>query len=264
MTITQLISEAIRAAILAGKTINEIYASADYSISIKADQTPVTRADHQAHQIILKELNATKLPVLSEEGVHFEYSERKNWPLFWLVDPLDGTKEFIKRTDDFTVNIALIEKNKSIGGVIYSPVSTELYVGIPGIGSYKIVNPEDDDSFELIQEKGIKLPVEQVKNEYRVAISRSHLNPETEVYIEKLKQQYSAIRFILRGSSLKTCMVAEGTADTYPRHGKTMEWDTAAGHAIAKAAGKNIYHTDLKTELTYNKESLYNPYFIVL
>lgn len=264
MTITQLINEAIRAAILAGRTIKEVYDSADYHISIKADNTPVTRADHQAHQIILNELKATELPVLSEEGDHSEYSVRKNWHLYWLVDPLDGTKEFIKRTDDFTVNIALIEKNRSIAGVIYSPVSADLYVGLPAIGSYKIDNPDKNCTFEYIQEKGVKLPVEQTNNEYRVAISRSHLNPETESFIEKLRLQHGSVRLISRGSSLKTCMVAEGTADTYPRYGKTMEWDTAAGHAIAKAAGKNIYQTDLKTELTYNKESLYNPHFIVL
>lgn len=264
MTINQLINEAIRAAILAGRTIKEEYASADYTIFIKADQTPVTRADHQAHQIILNELKATALPVLSEEGEHFDYSERKKWQLYWLVDPLDGTKEFIKRTDDFTVNIALIDQNRSIAGVIYSPVSAELYVGIPGTGSYKLENPDKNCTFELIQQKGIKLPFDQTKGEFRVAVSRSHLNPETEIYIENLRKLHGSVRLILRGSSLKTCMVAEGTADTYPRYGKTMEWDTAAGHAIARAAGKNIYQTDMKTELTYNKESLYNPHFIVL
>lgn len=264
MTIIQLINEAIRAAILAGRTIKEVYASDDFNITIKSDQTPVTQADHQAHQTILKELRNTGLPLLSEEGILAEYSERQNWNLYWLVDPLDGTKEFIKKTDDFTVNIALIDQNKSIAGVIYAPISTELYVGIPGLGSYKLENPEENCSFELIQKSGIKLPIQRIQSEYNIAISRSHMNSETKNYIETLRQKHDSVRTIPRGSSLKSCMVAEGSADIYPRFGKTMEWDTAAAHAIVKASGKNIFHTDLITELTYNKESLYNPHFIVL
>ena len=262
--INQLINQAIRAAILAGRRIKEVYASVDFEITLKSDQTPVTRADHQAHQTILIELATTQLPVLSEEGFLAEYSERKNWNLYWLVDPLDGTKEFIKRTDEFTVNIALIEENKSVAGVIYSPISEELFVGIPGIGSYKLLHPDKTCTLDQMQLSGEKLPLGKTNRKYTVAVSRSHMNPETEVFIENLRKQHGQIELIKRGSSLKTCMVAEGTADTYPRFGKTMEWDTAAGHAIAKAAGRNIYQTDLKTELTYNKESLFNPHFIVL
>lgn len=264
MTETQLINEAIRAAILAGKAIKEVYASDDFEIVAKADQTPITRADKRAHHIILDELKASSLPVISEEGSHENYNQRKHWELFWLVDPLDGTKEFIKRTDEFTVNIALIRKNTPIGGVIYSPISGLLYVGIPELGAYKFTSPEPECTFQLLQEKGIQLPEYEKLQEYTVVVSRSHMSRETELFIEKLQMEHRTVTILQKGSSLKTCMVAEGSASCYPRFGKTMEWDTAAGHALVKSVGKQIVLTDLKTELTYNKESLVNPNFIVL
>jgi len=264
MGILQLIDKAINAALLAGMKIMEVYSSTDFHVQVKEDQTPVTLADQNAHDQILKTLESTQLPILSEEGIHLSYSERKNWELYWLVDPLDGTKEFIKRNDEFTVNIALIQKNEPIAGVIYAPVTGELYVGISGIGAFKLCNPSEDCTFQIMQLSGIKLPEKLKSDRFVVLVSRSHMNPETEVYIDKLRKKHESIEIIRMGSSLKICKIAEGNADVYPKIGKTMEWDTAAGHAIVKAVGKNIFLPDLVTELTYNKEDLQNPHFIVL
>lgn len=264
MTDIQLTDKAILAAILAGEAIRNIYSLEDFNIRIKADNTPVTMADYRAQEIILKTLESTSLPVLSEEKISDSYFERKKWELFWMIDPLDGTKEFIKRNGEFTVNIALIKRNRPVAGVIYAPVTGELYAAIEGIGAWKVFNPEGNCNFQVMHESGAKLPVKEKTDQFTIAVSRSHLNPETKAFIEKMKAEKGQIGLMQMGSSLKTCMVAEGTADVYPRFGTTMEWDTAAGHAIAIAAGKNIFLTDLKTELTYNKESLLNPDFIVI
>lgn len=261
--IIQLTNRAIEAAIAAGKKINEVYTTSDFNIQLKEDHTPVTIADQLAHDEILERLKCTGLPILSEEGIHLSYSERKNWNIFWLVDPLDGTKEFIKRNDEFTVNIALIEGGKSIAGVIYAPVTGELYVGIPGIGAFKLFHPKEDCTFNVMQLSGTKLPEKRTTDEFVVAISRSHVNRATETFIETLRKEHSAVKIVNKGSSLKICMVAEGTADIYPKIGTTMEWDTAAGHAIVRAAGKNIICPDTNAELTYNKEDLRNPNFMV-
>ena len=264
MGILQLIDKAINAALLAGMKIMEVYSSTDFHVHVKDDQTPVTLADQNAHDQILKTLESTQLPILSEEGIHLSYSERKNWELYWLVDPLDGTKEFIKRNDEFTVNIALIQKNEPIAGVIYVPVTGELYVGISGIGAFKLCNPSEDCTLQIMQLSGIKLPEKLKSDRFVVLVSRSHMNHETEAYIDELRKKHGSIDIIRMGSSLKICKIAEGNADVYPKIGKTMEWDTAAGHAIVKAVGKNIFLPDLVTELTYNKEDLQNPHFIVL
>lgn len=264
MNIVPLINLAIHAAIRAGEKITDVYSSVDFNIQLKEDQTPVTIADRNAHDEIVRILEITNLPILSEEGVHQEFSERRNWNLFWLVDPLDGTKEFIKRNDEFTVNIALIQEKHAIAGVIYAPVTGELYVGIEGNGAWKLLNPEENCTFQTMQISGTKLPEKILFGENIVAVSRSHMNLETEEFVENLRHENGSTLLVRKGSSLKICMVAEGSATIYPKLGKTMEWDTAAGHAILKAAGKNIYHPDLKTELTYNKENLQNPNFIAL
>ena len=264
MALFQFIDQAIKAAILAGAKIREVYSLTDFDVQLKGDQTPVTLADQNAHDEILLALAGSHLPVLSEEGVSVAFPERKNWDLFWLVDPLDGTKEFIKRNDEFTVNIALIKKNTPIAGVVYAPVTGELYAGIPDVGAYKLMNPTLGCTFQRMQVSGIKLPEQTGQNQLVVAVSRSHMNSETEAYVDELRERHQSVRVINLGSSLKICRIAEGTANVYPKFGKTMEWDTAAGHAIAKAAGKNIFYTDLKTELSYNKEDLQNPHFIVI
>lgn len=264
MRINQLIDKAIEAAILAGKKILEVYQDQNFKVKYKWDFSPLTAADTQSNAVIEKFLEQTNIPVLSEEGTHTNYQTRKDWKEYWLVDPLDGTKEFIKRNGEFTVNIALMQDNQPVAGVIYVPVTGELYVGMLTEGAYKIVNPAPNCTFSEMQNSGIRLPKSYEKSKYVVAVSRSHRHGNLENFLDELKQQHGDIELVSKGSSLKICMVAEGIADAFPRFGPTMEWDTAAGHALAKAAGKNIWHTDLKSELSYNKENLKNPNFIVI
>ncbi len=260
-----MINTAIQAAIQAGCEILNIYndPSSDFLVERKADHSPLTIADKTSDRIIEEFLKTTNIPVLSEEGRNIEFSERKEWKQFWLVDPLDGTKEFIKRNGQFTVNIALIENGKPVKGVIYVPVTHELFVGDNENGAWKISTTNAAITWNEIQEKGTRLPENADKRGYTIAGSRSHMNFKTHRYINQLKKKYGEIEIIRSGSSIKICMVAEGIADEYPRFGPTMEWDTAAGHAIANAAGKKLWLTDLSGELQYNKENLLNPYFIV-
>ncbi|HET6556082.1 MAG TPA: 3'(2'),5'-bisphosphate nucleotidase CysQ [Prolixibacteraceae bacterium] len=264
MEINQLVNTAIRAALLAGEKIMEVYTSGDFGIVEKQDYTPLTIADRKAHDLIAQLLTPTHLPLLSEEGILLPYSDRSLWKTFWLVDPLDGTKEFISCNGEFTVNIALISENQSIAGVVYCPVSKEMYVGIVGKGAWKMINPGDDCTVEQLLAEGTRLPVNSDRQNYRVAVSRTHLDQQTLKFIESLKKEHPSLDIIRKGSSIKFCLIAEGAVDIYPRFAPTMEWDTAAGHAIVKAMGKNIVMTDRETEITYNKENLTNPYFIVL
>ena len=261
-----LIDIAIKAAITAGIEIMRIYNDPDFDLNIekKADNTPLTLADKVSNKVIEDLLNDTGIPILSEEGKNIEYSKRKDWQRFWLVDPLDGTKEFIKRNGEFTVNIALMENNKPVTGIIYVPVTGNLYVGKQNEGAWKLENGKEDASFNDIISLGIRLPIETKinKRDYVVIGSRSHLNAETKEYISHIKEKYNDVTLIARGSSLKICMVAEGIADEYPRFGPTMEWDTAAGNAIVNAVGKKLWLTDLSGELSYNKKDLHNPDFI--
>jgi 3'(2'), 5'-bisphosphate nucleotidase len=260
-----MLNTAISAAIEAGLEILKIYndPSSDFSIEKKADNSPLTIADKASHAVIEKQLKNTGIPILSEEGRDIPFEERKDWQQFWMVDPLDGTKEFIKQNGEFTVNIALIENTKPVAGIIYVPVSRTLYVGDVKQGAWKLGNIYESVSVESLKSKGHKLPMNGEDRIFTLVGSRSHANEETKTYIEKRKKEHKQIDIISKGSSLKICMVAEGVADEYPRFGPTMEWDTAAGHAIANAAGKKLYQTNLKNELTYNKKDLLNPYFIV-
>lgn len=255
---------AIEAAIKAGEKITEIYQGsvAGFSVERKADNSPLTIADKASHQVIENMLQSTGLPILSEEGNDIPYEERKQWNMFWMVDPLDGTKEFIKRNGEFTVNIALISNRKPSAGIIYVPVCQTLYVGITGQGAWKLEKAGEGTVFETLQQKGVQLPGSHKPQNYTVAGSRSHANQETQEYINNLKKKHPHIDTISKGSSLKICMVAEGTANEYPRFGPTMEWDTAAGHAIANASGKKLWLTGMDDELTYNKKNLLNPFFI--
>ncbi len=265
MNTTHLINTAIQAAVEGGKAILGIYndPDADFNIERKADNSPLTIADKASHNIIKEILKTTNIPVLSEEGKDIPYEIRKDWETFWLTDPLDGTKEFIKRNDEFTVNIALIKNNNPVLGIIYVPVSGILYAGEKEFGAWKLENVDEAVTAFNIEEEGVQLPLGKDHKGYKVAGSRSHLNDETQKYVEGLKDVHTKVEMVSKGSSLKICMVAEGTADEYPRFGPTMEWDTAAGHAIANAAGKKVWHTDLSGELTYNKKNLLNSYFIV-
>ncbi len=260
--ISKLLKIAVEASIYAGEEILKVYESDDFQIVSKADNSPLTLADKNAHNKIMSFLKKTEIPVLSEEGQHLPYKERKKWKCFWLVDPLDGTKEFIKRNGEFTVNIALIKKQIPVAGVIYVPVTKTLYFADIESGAFKIdeiPSKEYENMTELIK-YAHKLPLPEKNRPYTVVGSRSHMNDETKTYFNKLKKEYGDIEIISRGSSLKLCMIAEGKADIYPRFGPTMEWDTAAGHAIVSAAGGTVTKIN-DTLLLYNKENLLNPFF---
>ena len=241
----------IKAAIEGGEEILKIYDS-EFDVAYKEDQSPLTEADKNAHLAIVKYLDNTTIPVLSEEGRSISYEERKDWNLLWIVDPLDGTKEFVKRNGEFTVNIALIENGIPIMGVIYVPVTGVLYYGAKEIGSFKKENGE------LTQ-----LPIEKKTTTYTAVGSRSHNSPETEAFFDELRAKHGDIEIVSMGSSLKICLVAEGVAEVYPRFAPTMEWDTAAGHAIAKYAGKILKDVKTNQEMVYNRPELLNNHFIV-
>lgn len=257
---------AINAVLAAGEKILDVYKSDNFDVDFKSDDSPLTRADRMAHNSIVEYLSNSGLPVLSEEGRDIPYEERRNWKQFWLVDPLDGTKEFIKRNGEFTVNIALVENNEAVAGVIYVPVLKDLYIGMKNSGAWKLSNVELKTRFERFEDvvlEGERLPLQQKRDQMVIVGSRSHMSAETEQLIEKLSRSYGACDILSKGSSLKICMVAEGSADIYPRFAPTMEWDTAAGTAIACAAGFQVSQQDGKTPLNYNKENLLNPWFIV-
>lgn len=264
-----MLSCAIKAAILAGQDILNIYndPNADFEIESKADNSPLTIADKRSNARIMSFLENTPYPVLSEEGKHMDYDIRRKWTTLWIVDPLDGTKEFIKRNGEFTVNIALVKNQTPVLGVIYVPVTHELYFASESLGAYKtnIADLSDADlPLDQLIHNSKRMPLPQPsKNSFVIVASRSHLSSETADYIHRLETRHKNVTTISSGSSLKICRVAEGCADIYPRFAPTMEWDTAAGHAIVRAAGKNIYHTDEQTPLQYNKEDLLNPWFIV-
>lgn len=240
----------IRISHQAGKEIMKIYSSNDFEVEIKNDKSPLTLADKNSHTIISRELNKLfpDVPILSEEGKSIEYDTRKNWEYFWLVDPLDGTKEFIKRNGEFTVNIALIHKNTPIAGVIYVPAARTTYYGSIDKGAYKLT--ESSEASKINVSKNFESGIIAVK-------SRSHSSDEE----EKFFSNYNVVDSISVGSSLKFCMVAEGKAHLYFRSGPTWEWDTAAGHAIVISSGGKV--SGVSSELNYNKESLLNSGFIV-
>lgn len=265
--VTNYLYIAIRAALDAGKAIMDVYTdpNADFQIEKKADNSPLTIADKNANKIITGILSVTSFPILSEEGKEVPFKTRSKWDTLWIIDPLDGTKEFIKRNGEFTVNIALVKKGVPVMGVIYVPVRKELYFASQEAGAYKITGIDStiQPSMEEIQAKAIRLPQLMGHQGVVVVASRSHQTEETTAFIENLRKQGQPVTLISSGSSLKICLVADGSADIYPRFAPTMEWDTAAGHAIAKAAGCDIFHIDGKTPLLYNKEDLHNPWFIV-
>ncbi len=269
--------KAVQAAIAAGNAINEVYRS-DFEVAYKSDESPLTIADQKSHEIIMRALKEYDLPILSEEGKDRAYAQRKKWRRFWLVDPLDGTKEFIKRNGEFTVNIALIENSRPELGAIFVPDRKTLYFAGRNLGAYKLENGpfeellgirigsmEDAHSFwDQIVDRSIRLPVKDPQRSALTIVgSRSHKNAELEAYVEEKRKQFGKVEFISAGSSLKICLVAEGKADIYPRLGPTMEWDTAAGQAIAESAGASVIDFDTRKPLVYNKEDLHNPWFIV-
>ncbi len=235
----------------AGEAIMAVYEKEDFGIETKSDNSPLTAADLAAHQVIetalLEAFPGT--PVLSEESADVSYEQRKDWRCFWMVDPLDGTKEFIKRNGEFTVNIALIVDQKPVLGVVYAPVLKTNYGGYLGGGAWVTDAQGEQRAVSAASYAGGTLSV---------VASRSHVSDELKTFLDKIDDK----ALINMGSSLKICLVATGEADLYPRLGPTMEWDTAAAHAVVIAAGGNL--TNLQGEaLSYNKENLLNPFFMV-
>ncbi len=243
------IDDIINIAKKAGDGILEIY-NKDFNIEYKDDKSPLTQADKASHNIIVEGLKKYNLPVLSEEGRNIPYEERKNWELFWMIDPLDGTKEFIKKNGEFTVNIALIHKNEPIFGIVYAPVLDWVYFN------------DNENAYKVEKEGLIKLPVKRDDNKFIIVASRSHLNEETKEFIDNIKTDKQK-EFISIGSSLKLCLIAEGKADIYPRLAPTMEWDTAAADAVVRKSGKKVYNYENELPMQYNKLNLLNPWFIV-
>ncbi len=241
----------------AGAAILEIYRR-DFSVEEKEDKSPLTEADRRANEIILAGLErvAPGIPFITEETKARPYSERASWPELWLIDPLDGTKEFIKKNGEFTVNIALVRDGVPVLGVVFQPATGTFYLAESGRGARKITA----DGSESALNGG---PHYTSKDTIHVVASRSHMSPETEAFVDDLRQQGKQIELASAGSSLKICLVAEGTADVYPRFAPTMEWDTAAAHAVALEAGRSVFNRETGEPLQYNKENLLNPWFIV-
>ena len=263
MNLNELLKKAINASIKGGFAIMEVYAS-DFQVEHKEDESPLTLADKNCNELIEKDLLDTQIPILSEEGVNIPFVERKQWKYFWLVDPLDGTKEFVKRNGEFTVNIALIHRGSPIMGVIYVPVKKELYFALEGLGSFKARIDKEVTNLDNLIKESDKLPITHNRNNYIVVGSRSHMSVETEEFFVDKQKEHDNVEVMTVGSSLKICMVAEGKADAYPRYAPTMEWDTGAGHAIAKMAGFAGLQYNSKKEVIYNKEDLLNPWFLVI
>ncbi len=254
---------AAQAALNGGVEILDVYNNEETQVEVKGDDSPLTQADTRAHKAIMKLLEPTGIPVLSEEGKHLPFEQRSSWNRLWIVDPLDGTKEFIKRNGEFTVNIALVENGAPVMGVVYVPVSGELYVGVGAYGALKLTIEADRTISAEDLGNGVQLPI-SIDRPFTAVGSRSHMNDETEKFLETYKQEHGEVAILSKGSSLKMCMVAEGLADVYPRFAPTMEWDTAAGQAVVEASGFKMVEKESRMPLRYNKEDLLNPHFIVL
>ncbi len=257
---------AISAALAAGREILTIYES-DFAVSAKADRSPLTAADTRSHEVIRDALAETGLPLLSEEGRHTPYAQRRNWERLWIVDPLDGTKEFVSRNGEFTVNIALVCRQHPVLGVIYVPVADRLYLAAAGGGAWCV----PDASRRLASAgaaggwreaaEGLPKP-RSARRPFTVVGSRSHGNPELESFVARLSREHASLAFIVAGSALKFCRLAEAEADVYPRPAPTMEWDTAAGQCIVEAVGGRVRIWATDQSLLYNREDLVNPGFV--
>jgi 3'(2'), 5'-bisphosphate nucleotidase len=252
MNLENLLQTAIQAAQEASKVILDVYNSDDFQAEAKGDNSPLTLADKKGHAVIHVILEATNIPVLSEEGKNIPYEERRSWEYFWMVDPLDGTKEFIKRNGEFTVNIALIHNGKPVLGVVAVPVTGELFYASEGKGAFMM----KDGVTKALPRRN---PCQLNETGLRVVASRSHMNDETQQFIDSLKEPL----LVSKVSSLKFMLLAEGKADVYPRYAPTMEWDTAAAHAVVNEVGMKVYRYGSGDEIAYNKENLLNPFFLV-
>ena len=268
---------ALRAAVAAGADILEVY-QGRVDVELKVDQSPLTEADMRAHRRIsaLLTAHAAEVPILSEEAADIPFDRRELWQRYWLVDPLDGTKEFIKKNGEFTVNIALVEggpdgQGTPVSGVVYAPDLQRAYIGVVGIGAWRIDNLAADaasgapaGTWDSITAAATRLPASTgADRPFTVVASRSHMSSETQAYIDELREDHADLQLISAGSALKLCLVAEGAADVYPRFAPTMEWDTGAGHAVCLAAGLSVNAWPADVPLRYNKPQLVNPWFLV-
>jgi 3'(2'), 5'-bisphosphate nucleotidase len=266
----QFLQSFMHAARKAGEGILQVYNSDKFDVQLKGDDSPLTLADTASHRDIQQTLAEAfpTIPLLSEEGKHIPYRIRKRWKTYFCVDPLDGTKEFISKNGEFTVNIALIEKRKPVLGVIYIPWQDTLYFGGADTGSYKIDRFSKVfsycDSLSSVYKQYVSLPCADSERPFTVVGSRSHLSEETRLFIDELGANHENLKMISAGSSMKFCLIAEGIADVYPRFAPTMEWDTAAGQAIVEGVGGKTISSENKKRLKYNKKDLVNPWFMVL
>ena len=262
-----LLPQCFNAAVKAGDAIMKIYQHREtYDVSLKSDKTPITLADRMSHTTIKEHLGSTRIPVLSEEGREILYDERRNWEMFLLVDPLDGTLEFIKGNNEFTVNIALLYNNECVASVLYVPYHQKMYVAVKGAGAYlfRDVAPQENPSYTQsdMEAKMERLPLASAAHTgFRVAVSRSHQTPETHQRIEALRASHPDLEVVEQGSSYKFCLLAEGEIDYYVRTTHTYEWDTAAGELILAEAGGATFSYPDNEPLRYNKEDLKNPWF---
>ncbi len=274
MSIQALLQKAIEASFAASREILEVY-DTGFAVEHKADSSPLTEADKRAHRAIVSVLKGTGLPILSEEGKALPVEERQQWQRYWLVDPLDGTKEFVKRNGEFTVNIALMERDEEpagplgshtpIAGVIHVPVTDVLYFASLEAGAFKLEKAATfkvNGTYEGAR-MAQRLPLHSQRDTYTIVASRSHKSPDTETFIQRMEQEHGNVTLTSMGSALKICLVAEGAADVYPRYAPTMEWDTAAGHAIVRAAGMDLVDVSTSRRMRYNKSELVNHWFIV-
>ncbi|NND25728.1 MAG: 3'(2'),5'-bisphosphate nucleotidase CysQ [Flavobacteriaceae bacterium] len=264
LKISKELKIALMASVEAGAAIMKVYDTI-FEVEYKDDNSPLTQADKQANDIINAHLVNTEFPIISEENKQIHFQERKQWHSCWVVDPVDGTKEFVKRNGEFTVNIALVAKGKPVLGVIYVPATKVLYYADVAQGSaFKAQLESHGASVDTIKNLSKELqPKQNDTNDLQVVGSRSHMNDETLSFVEDLKAEGKNVEIVSKGSSLKFCLIAEGNADIYPRFAPTMEWDTAAGQAICNAVGVNVISQDTLKPLAYNKENLLNPWFLV-
>lgn len=262
--IISLCARAITSGIEASAAIMEVY-NTPFEHELKDDGSPLTAADNNSNQIISDALDNTGIPIISEESSKVDYETRKNWNYFWLVDPLDGTKDFINRNDEFAINIALVKKSKPILGIIISPVMKKVWWGLIGFGNFVLHwqnNPVELNSQKLMElSKPIEINYHTV--EPSALVSRFHLDAKTESFIETIKERLPGFAVKTKGSSLKYCDLIEGKASIHLRYSEgTSEWDTAAGQAMLVAAGGNILNIETLEPLKYNKKNMKNPGFV--
>jgi len=264
------IIDIVKLAKKSGDAILEVYNSEDFEIEMKIDdkqkggyESPLTKADRISNDIICDYLKSNyDYPIISEEIKEIDYEQRKIWSDYWLIDPMDGTKEFVKRNGEFTVNIAFVSSDKPVFGLIYVPVSGVFYFAMNGIGSYRLDKYGEFDDDNMLIEKSVRLPCAKT-GKFTVVASKSHMSDENMAFVEGLRVFKSELNLVSKGSSLKFCLVAEGNADIYPRLVPCMEWDTAAAHVIVNEAGKKVFKYKTNDELVYNKKNLLSPFFVV-